>query len=171
MICRPSPHTRHSGKTLVIPATPRHSRGRGNPEKNKARPHSLPLDVQGGIKGGLERSIAVILAPAPSSPRTCTIIPSHLHHHSRAPAPSFPRTREPREKQSTSLEHQHRRKARRRAQRNHGNARRRPSHDLHPNFYRLEIAHSELPHYNALPQPSSTTASTTSPTHPATATP
>ena len=45
--------------------------------------------------------------------------------------------------------HQHRRKARGRAQRDHGNAHRRPSHDLHPNFYRLEIAYSELPYYNA----------------------
>ena len=41
-------------------------------------------------------------------------------------------TRESRDKQSTLLEHQHRRKTRGRAQRDHGTTRRRPSHDLHP---------------------------------------
>ena len=136
MIRRPSPHTRHSGKTLVIPATPRHSRGRGNPEKNKARrlpPPSRSVRGRERSERGMPETPSQQLPPpttpipsparrervrvranraamgrtrqqpntpfnatppAPSFPRTCTVIPADAgtqrkaKHVARTPAPS-----------------------------------------------------------------------------------
>ena len=83
----------------VIPASPRHSRGRGNPEKSKAR-HFHPNNQH-----ALHRN-----------PPTATTCPPPLRSakgdasaasrgmpviHRSTPATSFPRTREPSEKQST----------------------------------------------------------------------
>ena len=134
-------------------------RGRGNPEKNKARrlpPFTKCKGARAQRAGDARNTVAATTpsirhgSPLPLGGRGLGMRanraamgrtrqqPTHpsmqhpLHRHSRAPAPSFPRTREPRELQSTSLEHQHRRNARRRAQRDHGNPHQRLSHDVHP---------------------------------------